>query len=272
LASSLRIVTKRPLLLGALLLVTIFGMITAVIVTSRSYEASGEVLLLPAPEVPPSTDPTVPAPSTNNPYLRLELSDVADALSARVSSAAQHDRLVAQGLQGSYELVANADFQRGPILTLKVTSTSQAAALDGYRLLSRATTSNLREMQVSAGANPAFLISSQDVANPAIASATLLARMRAGLVALVLGLILSLVVLFAIDALGVRRGRAATEVPDATTDPVPEELPAEVGATTDASPASNGDGEVEPDVEGERQLARGRHVTAKSDEPLTTRG
>ena len=86
LASTLQVITKRPLLLGALLVVTIFGMITAVIVTSRSYEASGEVLLLPAPEVPPSTDPTVPAPSTNNPYLRLELSDVADASSARVSS------------------------------------------------------------------------------------------------------------------------------------------------------------------------------------------
>ena len=127
-------------------------------------------------------------------------------------------------------------------------------------------------MQVSAGANPDYLISSQDVANPAIASATLLARMRAGLVALVLGLILSLVVLFAVDALAARRGRSDPEVADETREPVLEELSAEVGSTTDASPASNGDGEVEREAEGEPRVAHGRRKAAKSGQPLTTRG
>ena len=154
--SSLRVVQKRWRIAVPLLVLTLIGVAVAVSQSSSSRQASGEVVLLAAPTPPGPTNDNPNPPIANNPYALMELPDVVDVVSQSVSSEATTRELQRQGLSGTYTIAGNKDFQRGPIMTIEVTSPTESSALASYRLVVDEAASTLDRLQDEVQANPAF--------------------------------------------------------------------------------------------------------------------
>ena len=154
--SSLRVVQKRWRIAVPLLVLTLIGVTVAVSQSSSSRQASGEVVLLAAPTPPGPTNDNPNPPIANNPYALMELPDVVDVVSQSVSSEATARELQRQGLSGTYTIAGNKDFERGPIMTIEVTSPTESSALASYRLVVDEAASTLDRLQDEVQANPAF--------------------------------------------------------------------------------------------------------------------
>ena len=164
--SSLRVVQKRWRIAVPLLVLTLIGVAVAVSQSSSSKKASGEVVLLAAPTPPGPTNDNPNPPIANNPYALMELPDVVDVVSQSVSSEAAARDLQRQGLSGTYTIAGNQDFQRGPIMTIEVTSPTESSALASYRLVVDEAASTLDRLQDEVQANPAFRVKMQRLTAP----------------------------------------------------------------------------------------------------------
>ncbi len=234
--SSLRVVQKRWRIAVPLLVLTLIGVAVAVSQSSSSKQASGEVVLLAAPTPPGPTNDNPNPPIANNPYALMELPDVVDVVSQSVSSEATARDLQRQGLSGTYTIAGNKDFQRGPIMTIEVTSPTESSALASYRLVVDEAASTLDRLQDEVQANPAFRVKMQRLTAPAVASASALVKLRAALIALLIGLFVTLAAVFAVESIQkgqARRRAAAGGEPDAGAGVV-----ADLGAATE--PPENG--------------------------------
>ena len=139
-------------------------------------------------------------------------------------------------MSGTYTIAGNKDFQRGPIMTIEVTSPTESSALASYRLVVDEAASTLDRLQDEVQANPAFRVKMQRLTAPAVASASALVKLRAALIALLIGLFVTLAAVFAVESIEkgkARRAAAAGGEPDARAGVV-----ADLGAATE--PPENG--------------------------------
>jgi hypothetical protein len=204
--SSLRVLQKRWLVAVPLLVLTLIGVAVAVSQSSASKQASGEVVLLAAPSPPNPTNENPDPPIANNPYALMELPDVVDVISRSVASDATGRVLESKGLSGTYTIGGNKDFQRGPIMTIEATSSTEGGALRSYQLVVDEAQSTLDRLQDQAGANPAFRVKMQRLTAPTVSSASTLVELRAALIALLIGLLITLTAVFGVESIS--RGQA----------------------------------------------------------------
>ncbi len=220
--SSLRIVRRWWYLAVPLLLLTVGGALVAVGEVSASKQASGEVVVLAAPSPPAATNDNPNPPEANNPYALMALPDVVDVLSRTVSSDATGRVLEHRGLQGTYTVQGNQNFQRGPIITIETTAPDERSALRSYRLVASEVASTLDGLQDQVGANPAFRVKMQRLTPPQVAATSTLTDLRAALIAVAIGLLLTLTVVFGAESISRGRARRAARrtTADAATDSV----------------------------------------------------
>jgi hypothetical protein len=209
--SSLRVLQKRWRVAVPLLVLTLIGVAVAVSQSSASKKASGEVVLLAAPTPPNPTNENPNPPIANNPYALMELPDIVDVISRSVSSDATSGVLARKGLSGTYTIGGNKDFQRGPIMTIEATSSTEESALRSYHLVVDEAQSTLDRLQDQAGANPAFRVKMQRLTAPTVSTASTLVELRAALIALLIGLLITLTAVFGAESIsrGHARRRAA---------------------------------------------------------------
>jgi hypothetical protein len=259
--SSLRVLRKWWYVAAVVLVLTAFGAVASVAQVSDSEQASGEVVLLAAPTPPAATNDNPNPPEANNPYALMALPDIVDVISRSVSSDSTGRSLELQGLSGSYTIAGNQEFQRGPIITIEVTSPNEEAALDSYALVADEVESTLDRLQDEVGANPAFRVKMQRLTAPQLTSSGTLAGLRAGVIALAIGFLLSLAVVFGVESISRGRARwAQRRAAEASTtgsgqasgnvsserldDPRDAPAPARAGLV-DGGVASNGEGIAE---------------------------
>jgi hypothetical protein len=220
--SSLRVVRRWWYLAVPLLLLTALGVVAAVSLVSSSRHATGEVVLLAAPTPPAATNENPNPPEANNPYALMALPDIVDVLSRSVSSDATALALEARGLQGTYTVEGNLNFQRGPIITIETTSPTRRAALRSYSLVADELEARLDGLQDQLGANPAFRVKMQRLTTPQVAPSSTLTDLRAALIAAAIGLLLTLAVVFGAESIS--RGRARRRLQLASEGPSVEAI------------------------------------------------
>lgn len=140
--------------LSALLLVAV------VIVSPPTYRASAAVVLLNPPAVPVASvnGPPVP-PKVQNPYVQFgDLSVVVDILVRVINSDEVVASLKARGLDGQFEIAANRDFYRGPIVDVAAESSTEEGALRDTRLVVKEVQDQLETLQTSQGTDPDYFI------------------------------------------------------------------------------------------------------------------
>ncbi len=198
-ASTLRVLAKHKVIAGTLLALTLIATIASFAVASKTQEASGSYLLLTAKTPPRLADGT--QISTNNPFADMELSTVVDVLVRAQMTDKVANELKAEGFVGSYTVVGNKDFVRGPVLDLTVTSPTAEEALSGYELLATSVQQTLQDRQLSEGANPDYLVTMQRLQDPVVTSPGLVGRLRLSIAVLAVGLIATLGITFAVESL-----------------------------------------------------------------------
>jgi hypothetical protein len=233
-ASTLRVLGKHKLIVGIMLALTIVATLVAVAAASKTQEAAGSYLLLNARTPPKEPDGT--QISTNNPFAEMELSTVVDVLVRAEMTEAVADQLKSQGFNGSYTVIGNKDFVRGPVLDLTVTASDSQAATDGYELLAANVQQTLQEKQLDAGANPDYLVTMQRLQDPVISTPGLVGRLRLAIAVFGVGILLTLAVTFSVESL---RNRSARKK---LAGDGPEDAGTDAEASDDADPVTASSG------------------------------
>jgi hypothetical protein len=205
-ASTLRVLAKHKVLVAVLLLLTVGAAAWGLTVAAQTKEASGSYVLLSAPQPQPVAEGEAPIVA-NNPFSAMDQSTVVDVLRRSMETDQVALELKDQGLAGTYRVAGNQDFVRGPLLDLAVTSPTTDEALAGYELLATEVSQTLRQRQIDAGANPAYLMSMQRVSDPVVSTPGLVGRIRLGIAILAVGLIITLGVTLVVESLSRRRRR-----------------------------------------------------------------
>lgn len=261
-ASTLRVLAKHKLLVAVLLVLTLGAAVWGLSVTAQTKEAAGSYVLLSAPEPQPTATGEVPVVA-NNPFSAMDQSTVVDVLARSMKTKQMALELKDQGLVGTYRVVGNQDFLRGPLVDLSVTSPTADEALAGYDLLAAEVSQTLEQRQVEAGANPAYLMSMQRVNEPVVSTPGLVGRIRLGLAILAVGLIMTLALTLLVDSVSRRRHRRSASVSSGDGD-AGEEAPSE---GVDGSPGSPRETEV-----GRAPTGDGSDTSPGTESPIAPRG
>lgn len=167
------------------------------------YQSTAQALLLP-----PSV--LVPLPSgeqevRSNPYLELtySVSATADVMATVLMAREMKDRLVAEGATGEYII---APLSPGSaVLLIDARDEAPAVATGTATAVLDALTTELQERQVRAGAAPSRFVTISIVEAPTPAQQQLGSRLRTAGATFLLGVIATVLVAFAVDALRRRR-------------------------------------------------------------------
>ena len=196
------IVIRRWYLLVVGLVVTCLFAAAATVLVPPTYTAQSTVLLLP-----PSGD------SGDNPYLGLGgVSSVPDVLAREMTSTSAESAFLAAGMAGTYT-VNNDDTTSAPVILISAAAASKAAALRSIGYLTARAAPTLTLLQSESRVPGAARISTRVLNSDHRATAVTKSTLRAQIVGVLLGLVLTaLLVLVGDRVLARRRPRGpATE-------------------------------------------------------------
>ena len=159
-ASLLRLLWRQRRVVIPAAVVALLACVGVLIVQPPVYRASAAVVLLNPPALPEVTpeNPTIP-PEYQNPYSRFgDLSVIVDILVKVLDSEPVQQQLKAQGLDGTFEIAANRDFYRGPIIDVAGEGPSGSAAITNTNLVIAELERQLTTLQTSQGTDPSYWI------------------------------------------------------------------------------------------------------------------
>jgi hypothetical protein len=200
---------------------TLLGLVTALQLSSPTYEATGSIVLLPSPEPPDANGlpESAPAPDVGqNPFARYgDLAVVSDILARVMDSDSKRDEFESQGVTG-YDVVANR-LQRGPVVEVTGEGPSPEAAIRSAETVLAEVDAVLLELQAAEGADPDYFINSAPLDPPSTATAMYGSAVRAAIAALAVGALGTLGLAVLAEALARRQTvRPATAADPLTSD------------------------------------------------------
>ena len=159
-------------------------LIVTVVVAPATYRASSAIILLYPPPIPePEPGENGTSLSQENPYIQLnDLTVVVDIVHRIMDSKPTRDELAAAGLVGDYEVAANIDFYRGPIIDVAAEAPSEREAVESTQLVMRQVGITLERLQDAQGTDPAYQIRT-DVVVPATQATPVLSSLLRRLIA-----------------------------------------------------------------------------------------
>lgn len=186
---------------------TLMLMLLAYTVAPPTYRASSSMILINPPALPVETagGPEIPA-ANDNPYARFgDLTVIVDVLTRIMQSDQTADHLASAGLDGTYEIAANSDFYRGPIIDVATESSSAEGAIDANRLVLAELQTALADLQEADGTDPTYLIKATVVVEATKATTVFTPTLRLLLVVLAAGLAVLIVSTTTLDRLAGKR-------------------------------------------------------------------
>jgi len=203
--SVLRMVVRHWRVTVPAVLLTIAGVVGAVVLSPPVYQTSGSLVLLNPPAPPVATDPADTAAVNANPYLRFnDLSIVADVIGRTMSGAAMANTLEERGID-DYEVTGSTDFSRGPIIEAIAREPTPEESIQSSQVVLEEIETVLAERQLSQGADPAYLITADQIEVPSEATALYGSTIRSVIAVLVLGGICVLGLAILVEAISARR-------------------------------------------------------------------
>ncbi len=197
--TSVRVLRRRWYVLVPCLVV--FAMAAGLVVkkVKPSYQASGSIVFLPT-QAGTATDPNV------NPYQALDSSTAifANVIAQDLVTNTFKDSLVAAGASPTYTVTPPVGST--PVLALSTTAATPEAALHSYHLLIRALDKELIVRQTGV-ATPGSFIKESQIAQPQHATEIIGAKIKALIVVVAIGLIVSLGLTFLADSMLLARAR-----------------------------------------------------------------
>ncbi|WP_327693118.1 chain length determinant protein [Streptomyces sp. NBC_00459] len=230
LAEIFRVTRRRWYVLLPGLLLTA-GMVAAVVLlVPVTYQSQSTVQLLNSPKATVAYG--------GNPFLSTQtsLTGMADSLARNLNSDGSVRELKSRGATGTFEAKI-ADNAQGPLMWLTVTGTDKAAVLASDRILTAYATDRLKQFQEQQSVEPKAMIQMMTIVVPQPPVAQTKTRLEYMIMAGGMGLVLSLVAVFYVEARRRTRPAANSEEPEPSVD-APEPEPAAESRATAPRPAA----------------------------------
>lgn len=218
LAEIFRVMRRRWYVLLPGLLLTA-GLVAAVVrLVPVTYQSQSTVQLLNSQKATAAYD--------GNPFLSTQtsLTGMADSLARNLNSDSSIRELKSRGATGTFESKI-ADNAQGPLMWLTVTGTDRAAVLASDRILTQYAKDRLEQFQQQQSVQPQAMIRLWPIVEPQPPVAQTKTRLEYMIMAGALGLVLSLVAVFYVEARRRKRPAAKPAEPAPSVD-APEPAPA----------------------------------------------
>lgn len=230
LAEIFRVTRRRWYVLLPGLLLTA-GLVAAVVrFVPVTYQSQSTVQLLNSRKATAAYD--------GNPFLSTQtsLTGMADSLARNLNSDGSVRELKSRGATGKFEAKI-ADNAQGPLMWLTVTGTDKAAVLASDRILTAYAKDRLEQFQEQQSVEPQAMIRLWPIVEPQPPVAQTKTRLEYMIMAAGLGLVLTLVAVFYVEA---RRRKHPAAKPEESAQPVevPEPAPAADSPVTVPRPAA----------------------------------
>lgn len=214
----LKILGRHKPIVGMFAGLTLAALVAVMFLWPPSYQATSAVVLLNPPAVPVASVSGPPVPDDiQNPYVSFDdLSVVVDVLSRVFDSKEMLDKLKAQGLEGTFEIAANRDFYRGPIIDVAAEAPTPEAAVKATNMVTAELEAQLKSLQASQKIDPNYFIKTAAVVDASQATSVLTGTIR--MLIMVGGLGAILTVGSGLLADGIARLRARRRIRSAGTD------------------------------------------------------
>lgn len=214
----LKILGRHKPIVGTFAGLTLAALVAVMFLLPPSYQATSAVVLLNPPAVPVASVNGPPVPDDiQNPYVSFDdLSVVVDVLSRVFDSKEMLDKLKAQGLEGTFEIAANRDFYRGPIIDVAAEAPTPEAAVKATNMVTAELEAQLKSLQASQKIDPNYFIKTAAVVDASQATSVLTGTIR--MLIMVGGLGAILTVGSGLLADGIARLRARRRLRSAGTD------------------------------------------------------
>ncbi|MFF4440197.1 Wzz/FepE/Etk N-terminal domain-containing protein [Streptomyces sp. NPDC001621] len=231
LAEIFRVMRRRWYVLLPGLLLTACLTVAVALVVPVTYQSQSTVVLLNSQKATVAYD--------GNPFLSTQtsLTGMADSLARNLNSDISLRELKSRGAKGTFEAKL-ADNAQGPLMWLTVTGTDKAAVLASDRILTAYAKERLNQFQKQQSVAPKAMIRMTTIVPPQNPVAQTKTRLEYLIMAGGLGLVLSLVATFYVEAR--RRSRTAAAQSDGTAGPDGSETAGPAGSDT-AGPATSPD-------------------------------
>ncbi|MGY5105231.1 Wzz/FepE/Etk N-terminal domain-containing protein [Streptomyces sp. 900105245] len=231
LAEIFRVMRRRWYVLLPGLLLTACLTVAVALVVPVTYQSQSTVVLLNSQKATVAYD--------GNPFLSTQtsLTGMADSLARNLNSDISLRELKSRGAKGTFEAKL-ADNAQGPLMWLTVTGTDKAAVLASDRILTAYAKERLNQFQKQQSVAPKAMIRMTTIVPPQNPVAQTKTRLEYLIMAGSLGLVLSLLATFYVEAR--RRSRTAAAQPDGTAGPDGSETAGPAGSDT-AGPATSPD-------------------------------
>ncbi|MFF7969728.1 Wzz/FepE/Etk N-terminal domain-containing protein [Streptomyces sp. NPDC007905] len=216
LAEIFRVMRRRWYVLLPGLLLTACLTVAVALVVPVTYQSQSTVVLLNSQKATVAYD--------GNPFLSTQtsLTGMADSLARNLDSDVSVRELKSRGATGTFEAKL-ADNAQGPLMWLTVTGTDKAAVLASDRMLTAYAKERLEQFQKQQSVAPKAMIRMTTIVPPQNPMAQTKTRLEYLVMAGCLGLVLSLVATFYVEAR--RRSRTVTQ-PEEPAQPVTSPEPA----------------------------------------------
>ncbi|MFF5028758.1 Wzz/FepE/Etk N-terminal domain-containing protein [Streptomyces collinus] len=211
LAEIFRVMRRRWYVLLPGLLLTACLTVAVAVVVPVTYQSQSTVVLLNSQKATVAYD--------GNPFLSTQtsLTGMADSLARNLNSDVSVRALKSRGATGTFEAKL-ADNAQGPLMWLTVTGTDKAAVLSSDRLLTAYAKERLDQFQKQQSVAPKAMIRMTTIVPPQNPVAQTKTRLEYLILAGLLGLVVSLVAAFYVEAR--RRPRTPAAPPQEAARPV----------------------------------------------------
>ncbi len=214
--TSVKVIIRRwYVVVPCLLLTAVIGLYLVKHV-QPTYQASGSVLLSGSGQAADTeTASTVPGV---NPYANMDQSQLAFLVSQSAGSTAFQEQMTAAGATGAYSVTA---IPGEPAMTVTLTAPTAEQAMTSYRRLVTLLNDQIHLKQRAVGAPTNTFVGVQDWTSPSSAVPVNAAKVKALILVLVIGLLLTLGLTFLVDAIlvhGAPWSRSNDEADDAQDD------------------------------------------------------
>ncbi|MER6565486.1 Wzz/FepE/Etk N-terminal domain-containing protein [Streptomyces sp. NPDC001093] len=216
LAEIFRVMRRRWYILLPGLLLTAGLMVAVALLVPVTYQSQSTVVLLNSQKATVAYD--------GNPFLSTQtsLTGMADSLARNLNSDGSVRELKSRGATGTFEAKL-ADNAQGPLMWLTVTGTDKAAVLSSDRILTAYAKERLDQFQQQQSVAPKAMIRMTAVVPPQNPVAQTKTRLEYMIMGGCLGLVLSLVAVFYVEA---RRRSQTSARPEEPAQPVAAPQPA----------------------------------------------
>jgi capsular polysaccharide biosynthesis protein len=219
-SSLLKVLWRHKHVVVPVAVLALIGMVGTYVSAGATYRASSSVVLLNPPALPEitATNPTIPQ-QYQNPYARFQdLSVIVDILVKVMGNEQIGTTMKAQGLDGTFEIAANRDFYRGPIIDVSAEGTTTEQAIKNANIVVAEMKSQLTELQKVQGTDPSYYIQMNIIQSPSKATRVLSGTLRLLILVGALGVIATVAAGLIADARSRARRRRLEEAFIALTE------------------------------------------------------